>query len=530
MRETISLLQKKRLEYVPRVPKSLKNLNEVSFVPDEAKPPSENLKKLFPHTYGQKAYRLAKGKGEALKPLKVGVVFSGGQAAGGHNVIAAIYDAITQFDPKSKVIGFLDGPRGIVNNQWTELKGGQIAEVRNQGGFDLIGSGRVKIETPDQLASSLKNVQEHELDGLVIIGGDDSNTNAAVLAEYFIGKKCKTRVVGVPKTIDGDLRSEDIEVSFGFDTACRTYSELIGNIARDACSAKKYYHFIKLMGRSASHITLECALSTRPNLALIGEEKKSLEEIVREIADLVCRRSEAGKDYGIVLIPEGLIEFIPEMKAMIAELNQLFGHQQALTSEKASDLLKGESRALFSNLPEKIQKQLLLDRDPHGNIQVSQIETEQLVMDLVKKELKKRSEEGKYKAKFSAQEHFLGYEGRAGMPTNFDANYCYALGLAAATAIRDGLTGMICSVQNLTRSPEEWNLKAVPIIQLMHLETRLGKEKPVIEKALVDLEKGAYVRFSRARKSWELEDHYRYPGPIQFFGDPDITDAVPLSL
>ncbi len=532
MKETISPLQKKRLEYAPRVPKILKNLKEVSLVPEETSHPKENLRKLFPHTFGQKACRLTKGKG-SLKPLKAGVVFSGGQAAGGHNVIAAIFDALMQFDPKSKVIGFLDGPGGIVKNQWREIGKEHVDAVRNQGGFDLIGSGRVKIETGDQLAAALKTVQEHGLDGLVIIGGDDSNTNAAVLAEYFIEKKCKTRVVGVPKTIDGDLRSEDIEVSFGFDTACKTYAELIGNIARDALSAKKYYHFIKLMGRSASHITLECALATRPNLALIGEEKKSLDAIVKEIADLVCRRSEAGKDYGVVLVPEGLIEFMPEMKAMIAELNKLFekgAQSTAISLDEAAERLMGDSKALFARLPEKIKKQLLLDRDPHGNVQVSQIETEQLLMDLVKKELKKRAEAGKYKGKFSAQEHFLGYEGRAGMPTNFDANYCYALGLIAALAIREGLTGMIGSVQNLTQAPEEWNLKAVPILQLMHLEMRLGTEKPVIEKALVDLEKGAYTRFARARKSWEMEDHYRYPGPIQFFGEPEITDAVPLSL
>ncbi len=352
MNDSISPLQKKRLDYSPRVPQVLKNLREAVLVPAETKQPKEDLKKIFPRTFGQKAYSLHKGpKGQsgASRPLKVGVVFSGGQAAGGHNVVAAIFDALIEIDPQSKVIGFLDGPGGIVKNQWRELSREKIAPYRNQGGFDLIGSGRVKIETEEQLQASLKTVQEHRLDGLVIIGGDDSNTNAAVLAEYFIEKQCETKVVGVPKTIDGDLRSEDIEISFGFDTACKTYSELIGNIARDALSAKKYYHFIKLMGRSASHVALECALSTRPNLALIGEEKKSLDSIVQEIADLVCRRFEAKKEYGIVLVPEGLIEFIPEMKAMIAELNRVFGKgNSSMSPEEAENLLKGEEKALFA--------------------------------------------------------------------------------------------------------------------------------------------------------------------------------------
>jgi len=524
--DNTSLLQKKRTAYQPSLPSILNDLNHIIFKPVPIKEPLPSLKPLFPKTFHQKAYSLEKGSSTEKKSLKIGVVFSGGQAAGGHNVIAGLFDAVKLFHSNSQIIGFLDGPGGIIQNQWVELSEKKIAPYRNQGGFDLIGSGRTKIETADQLASSLKTVQEHGLGGLVIIGGDDSNTNAAILAEYFLEKGCGCKVIGVPKTIDGDLRSKEIEISFGFDTACKIYSEIIGNIARDALSAKKYYHFIKLMGRSASHVSLECALATHPNLALIGEEKKSLSEIVKEIADLVCRRAEAGKNYGIVLIPEGLIEFIPEMKELIAVLNQA----ATLQMEDVEKHLKGEQKAFFASLPEKFKKQLLLDRDPHGNIQVSQIETEQLLMELVKKELKKRTEAKAFKGKFSAQEHFVGYEGRAGMPSNFDANYCYALGTLAALSVHNGLTGMICSIQNLKRPPQEWRLMAVPIVHLMHLETRLGKEKPVIQKALVDLKSEAFLVFAKARKSWEIDDSYRYPGPIQFFGDLDLTDSVPFSL
>ena len=493
MREEMSPLQKKRLEYKPAVPQALRDLSGVCLVPSKrGKRPDEHVRQLFPKTFDQVPHELGKGKGKG-RALRVGVVFSGGPAAGGHNVIGGIWDGVRQFDGKSRLIGFLDGPSGIVDNKWRELGDREIAGVRNQGGFDLIGSGRTKIETPAQMESSLKTCQDLRLDGLVVIGGDDSNTNAAILAEYFLQKGCKTGVIGVPKTIDGDLRSDDIEISFGFDSACKTYGELIGNIARDTLSMKKYYHFIKLMGRSASHIALECALTTRPNLTLIGEEGKSLEAIVKEIVDLIRRRKEAGKEYGVILVPEGLIEFIPETK----------------------------DPKFISGLPEDIQKQLLQDRDPHGNISVSQIETEQLLIDLVKKEIK---------GKFSAQAHFFGYEGRACLPSNFDANYCYALGLLSALAVQGGLSGMICSVQNLTSPVEKWALKMVPLVQLIHMEMRQGKEKPVIEKALVDINRGAFVYFSNSRKSWEVEDCYRYPGPMQFFGDRDITDSVPITF
>jgi pyrophosphate--fructose-6-phosphate 1-phosphotransferase len=414
-------------------------------------------------------------------------------------VVAGLWDALHQIDAGSRLFGFLGGPAGIVEGKYRELQRSEIDQVRNQGGFDLLGTGRTKIETEAQMAAAMGICRGLELDGLVVIGGDDSNTNAALLAEYFLEKGCGTRVVGVPKTIDGDLRSEDIEISFGFDTACKTYAEMIGNIARDALSTKKYYHFIKLMGRSASHIALECALATHPNLVFIGEEGKSLEEIVAEIADLIRRRKAVGKEYGVILIPEGLIEFMPEMKGLIQGLNQ------------GVEKLTGENKKLFNRLPEKIQKQLLLDRDPHGNITVSQIETESLLIELLKGE------------KVAMQPHFFGYEGRSCLPSNFDADYCAALGRMAALGVRDGLTGMICAVSKRS-------LKMVPIVRLMHMEIRKGKEKPVIEKALVDRKGKSYVDFLLCKKTWELEDRYRHPGPIQFWGEPEICDSVPLLL
>ncbi|PIS02942.1 MAG: diphosphate--fructose-6-phosphate 1-phosphotransferase [Chlamydiae bacterium CG10_big_fil_rev_8_21_14_0_10_42_34] len=472
----LSLLQKKRLKYKPTLPKLLIDLEKVQFRKIDSKSPLKDLENLFPNTFSLPAYELVSGQG-THKPLKIGVVFSGGTAAGGHNVICAI------FDTGAKVIGFLNGPSGIVENQSREIK--DVSLYRNQGGFDLIGTGRTKIETEEQFAASLKTVTEHKLDGLVIIGGDDSNTNAALLAEYFLKAGCTTKVVGIPKTIDGDLRTDEIEISFGFDSACKTYAELIGNIERDALSTKKYYHFIKLMGRSASNIVLECALATRPNLALISEEKRGLDGIIEEIVNLVIERNAAGKDYGVILIPEGLIEFVPELNEMAKELN--------------------------------------LEKDPHGNVQVSKIQTEKMIIDLVEKELAKKN----FKGKFNVQGHFFGYEGRSCMPTNFDATYCYALGTLAALCIREELTGVICSIQNLSKDPESWTLKAVPIIQLMHIETRLGKQKPVIQKALVDVNGTSFIYFAAQRKRWQIEDQYCYPGPIQYFGDPDLCDLAP---
>lgn len=468
-------LQKARLAYTPRIPPLLTDLSHTSFtsIPSTSTI-SPQIQKLFPSTCKSTSYKLTSGQSESQKKLKIGVLFSGGPAAGGHNVIAGLIDA------GAGVIGFLNGAEGLIKNNFKEIT--DINPYRNQGGFDLIGTGRVKIETQEQLDASMQTLIAHKLDGIVIIGGDDSNTNAAVLAEYLLQKNCPTRVVGVPKTIDGDLQSEDIEISFGFDSACKTYSEMIGNIARDAFSSKKYFHFIKIMGRSASHIALECALQTHPNMVLIGEERKSLTQIADELTGLIDGRVQRGKEYGVILIPEGLVEFIPEMKAQFESQTQ---------------------------------------KDPHGNIPVSQIETEKWLIDLAKKTSK---------TKWQAQAHFLGYEGRCCLPTNFDANYSYALGLLAYTAVREGLTGVICAIGNLAKDPSLWELKMVPIVQLMNMEMRKGKEKPVIQKALVDLKARPFTLLSRLRKAWEFEDDYRYPGPIQFFGPKEITDTVPFLL
>lgn len=475
----LSPLQKNRLEYQPLIPDLLKDLKRVHFREVQRKKGPEILRTHFPKTFDRPSFQLERGTGKERR-MKIGVLFSGGPASGGHNVIAGLCDA------GAEMIGFLGGANGLVSDQSIPIS--DIGPYRNQGGFDLIGTGRTKIETAEQFASSLKAVQKHRLDGLVIIGGDDSNTNAAFLAEYFLEKGSNVSVVGVPKTIDGDLRSEDIELSFGFDSACKTYAELIGNIARDALSTKKYYHFIKLMGRSASHIALECALATHPNLTLIGEERKGLHAIVQEIADLIVNRHKAGKEYGIILIPEGLIEFVPELTDLAKELN--------------------------------------VGKDPHGNLQISQIETEKIAIELVKEELARR----KFKGKWDSQTHFFGYEGRSCLPSNFDANYGYTLGLLAAVAVREELTGVICAIKSLRKGVGEWEMKAVPIVDLMHLELRLEKQKPVIKKFLVDIKGDLFVRFLRLQKTWEVSDQYLCPGPIQFFGPPELTDSVPLTL
>lgn len=524
-----NFLEEARLKYIPPLPPCLRDITSLKRVAGEATQSYEDneiISDLFSKTYGQPviSYR-AGGSSRVCKPLRVGIVLSGGQAAGGHNVIAGLLDALFKIERGSKLFGFLGGPSGIVDCKTEEISLDQAAKYMNSGGFDWIGSGRTKIETPEQLAAAKKSVEKLSLDGLVVVGGDDSNTNAAMIAEYFSANNCSTKVVGVPKTIDGDLRGEFLQLSFGFDTACKTYSEMIGNIARDAVSAKKYYHFIKLMGRSASHITLECALQTCPNLAIIGEEvaykKMTLNDIVKDMADVICSRSKLGKEYGVFLVPEGLIEFVPEIHQLISELNQLILNKQGVKD------LSDKSKKTWDFLPSDISEQLLLDRDPHGNIQVSHIATEQLLLYAVENELQSRSD---YKGKFYPIHHFFGYEGRSGFPSNFDANYCYALGHIAAVLINDGLTGYMTVVNNINKSVDKWEIGGIPITMLMHLENRKGKVKAVVQKNLVDLEGKLFGLFAKSRDQWRDGDFYRYPGPIQFFGPPEVCDSITYTL
>ena len=515
--------------YLPALPLILRDLHELGFSSgDEKMREDEKNKALLQMTSGQPFLKGTKGKKQEHKPLQIGVVFSGGQAPGGHNVITGVYDAMKRLNPHSKLFGFLDGPGGIVKAKSRELSAEDLKPFRNQGGFDLIGSGRTKIETEEQLSASLATVTKMHLDGLIIIGGDDSNTNAALLAEYFLQKGSAVRVIGVPKTIDGDLKNAHVEISFGFDTACKVYSEIIGNIARDARSAGKYYHFIKLMGRSASHILLECALATHPNLALIGEEiaqqKKTLKEVVDEIADLICKRAELGKNFGVILIPEGLIEVIPECGILIGELNHILLNGTQVDSQSVLPKLSSTSCALFSSFPKPLQEQLLLKRDSHGNVEVSKIETETLLMELVGNEMEARVKKGSSKAKFAPLRHFLGYEGRAAYPSNFDCNYCYALGFAATLLIDHGFTSYMACVSNLTSGPQQWGVGGVPLTALMNIEKRKGKEKPVIEKKLVELDGKAFKHFAKLREQWGMQDEYCFPGPIQFFGEPAFTE------
>ncbi len=539
----MSFLQKARQNYLPEIPKILQNLENLETADDRllqlSDEEAEELIETFPKSFEQPLIQFKAKTGISCRPLKIGTVFSGGQAAGGHNVLAGLFRALKKFHKESSLYGFNGGPKGLITDDYKELTEELIEGYINQGGFDLIGSGRDKIEQPDQFKAVKDVVKQLGLNGIVIIGGDDSNTNAAFLAEYFLQQNVDCRVIGVPKTIDGDLTNEFVEMSFGFDTACKTYSEIIGNIARDSLSAGKYYFFIKLMGRSASHIVLECALQTHANYTLIGEEVKkeerSLEEIVADIADLICERAEKGKNYGVILIPEGIVEFIPEIKNLITELNNLLSSKEI--QQKMNDLssvhvktelithrLSEDGEHCFKNLPKNIQAQLLKERDPHGNVQVSKIESERLLIQMVKAELKNRGED--YKGKFSAQPYFCGYEGRSCFPSNFDANYCFSLGLAAALLIARKKTGYMAAIQNLSEPPSQWTPLGIPLVPLMHSETRKGKKKLVVKKSLVDLNGAVFGEFVKYRKLWRFDDDYRYPGPIQFFGPEDICNAA----
>jgi len=540
-------LERERRNYrlrLPRIFTELSKLKSVEKEPIPLKNDPDKLKETFPAGHKLPIVKFETHEEETEHPLlRIGVVFSGGQAAGGHNVICGLFDALKVLNPESRLYGFLNGPIGIVQGDARELTEELLEPYRNEGGFDLIGSGRDKIEKEEQFLAVEKTVGEFDLNGLVIIGGDDSNTNASILAEHFEKNKIECRVVGVPKTIDGDLKNEWIETSFGFDTATKRFSESIGDICRDALSAGKYYFFIKLMGRSASHIALECALKTHPNMTLIGEEifesKKSLRDVVSEVTDMIAERAQQGKNYGVVLIPEGVIEFIPEIKALIKELNHLLSTNEEVANqlkeihlsearvEFIARRLSEEAEACYINLPMEIQEQMIKERDPHGNVKVSKIETERLILTMVQEQIKKR---GDFQGKFSAQPLFFGYEGRSSFPSNFDANYCYALGHVAALLLEDKKTGYISSIQNLSSPIEEWEPAGIPLVPMMAIEERKGKRKPVIKKALVELDGAPFRYFKERRDAWKMEDDYRYPGPIQYFGPEEITDSVPILL
>ena len=546
--KTVSALQTARYAYKPKLPAVLggkvENLTLSFGKKTQAVSDTEELKKLFENTYGKPLAQVQKGKNaNALKKIKAGVILSGGQAPGGHNVICGLYDAIKKGNADSVLLGFLGGPSGLLENKFIKFTDKIIDEYRNTGGFDIIGSGRTKIETDEQYAAAAKNAKANKLDALVIIGGDDSNTNAALLAEYFIQNKIPTQVIGVPKTIDGDLKNALIETSFGFDTACKTFSELIGNIGRDANSAKKYWHFIKLMGRSASHIALECALQTRPNICLISEEiaanKTTLRGIVEGICTVIAKRAANGENFGIVLIPEGLVEFIPEMKVLIAELNDTMALKQDEFAtlknfdEKKAWLktnLSQSSFEAFDSLPEAIADQFLADRDPHGNVQVSRIDTEKLLALSVAKRLAEKKKAGTYNGKFSSYTHFFGYEGRCAFPSNFDADYCYALGYNAFVLIAGGLTGYLSSVRNLVKSAKEWTAGGVPLTMMMNMEQRHGSKKPVIKKALVELNGKPFKKFALQRDKWAIDTSYTFPGAIQYFGPSEVCDCPTQTL
>ncbi len=540
---TKSSLQIARAAYQPKLPKALKGAvvakmgEATQSVADQ-----EAIQKLFPNTYGMPLIQFVEGEAKEFAPMNVGVILSGGQAPGGHNVISGLFDGIKKLNPANKLYGFILGPGGLVDHNYKELTADIIDEYRNTGGFDIIGSGRTKLEKEDQFEKGYEILKELGIKALVIIGGDDSNTNACVLAEYYAAKNYGIQVIGCPKTIDGDLKNDMIETSFGFDTACKTYSEVIGNIERDCNSARKYWHFIKLMGRSASHIALECALQTQPNVCIISEEVEaknmSLDDVVTYIAQVVADRAADGNNFGTVLIPEGLIEFIPAMKSLIAELNDfLAANGEEFNAIPANEQrayiiskLSAENSAIYASLPEGVARQLSLDRDPHGNVQVSLIETEKLLSEMVGKKLAAWKKEGKYNGKFSAQHHFFGYEGRCAAPSNFDADYCYSLGYTASMLIANGKTGYMSSVRNTTAPAAEWIAGGVPITMMMNMERRHGEMKPVIQKALVKLDGAPFKAFAAQRAAWAKETAYVYPGPIQYFGPSEVCDEPTKTL
>ncbi len=548
--EKLSPLQIERLKYQPKLPSSLSSgINSLEMVEGEATQSvrdQEQIQNLFKNTYGKPVVTFkTTASSHSSEVRNVGVILSGGQAPGGHNVIAGLYDALKQANPSNKLYGFLGGPSGIIDGKYMEFSDEFMNAYRNTGGFDIIGSGRTKLETEEQFQKSLEVCKKLNISAVVIIGGDDSNTNAALLAEWFVKNNTGIQVIGCPKTIDGDLKNEQIEISFGFDTATKTYGELIGNIQRDANSAKKYWHFVKIMGRSASHVALEAALQTQPNITMISEEveakKMSLEQVVNYMTDIIVKRSDMGKNFGIAIIPEGLIEFIPEMKSMIANLNDIMASLESDSSfvnattirekfEIVENRLDPANAKVYASLPVLIKGQLLADRDPHGNVQVSKIETEKLLIEMISTRLDELKSQGDYIGKFSAQSHFFGYEGRCAFPSNFDADYCYSLGFNAFALINFGLTGYLSSVRNLTAPADQWIAGGVPLTMMMNMEKRHGEMKPVIQKALVELDGPVFKALESCREDWAMNDRYLFPGAIQYFGPSCVCDVTTCTL
>lgn len=536
-----SALQLARAAYQPKLPKALQGAVKVKEgAPTQSVDNQEEIKALFPNTYGMPLIEFEQSDVANTAKMNVGVILSGGQAPGGHNVITGLFDTIKKLNPENRLFGFILGPGGLVDHQYMEITEDFIDDYRNTGGFDMIGSGRTKLEKVDQFEKGLEIIRELDIKAIVIIGGDDSNTNACVLAEYYAAKKYGVQVIGCPKTIDGDLKNDQIETSFGFDTACKTYSELIGNIERDCNSARKYWHFIKVMGRSASHIALECALQCQPNICLISEEVEakgmSLDDIVDYIANAVAKRAADGNNFGTVIIPEGVIEFIPAIKKLIAQLNDVLALPEAkeISRDEQVDFAKShlteENLKVFNSLPVGVARQLALDRDPHGNVQVSLIETEKLLSTMVAQKLEKMKKDGTYVGKFGTQHHFFGYEGRCAAPSNFDADYCYALGTSAAQLIANGKTGYMAIVKNTTAKTDEWKAGGVPITMMMNMEKRAGEMKPVIRKALVELDGAPFKEFAAHRDEWARKTAYIYPGPIQYWGPSEVCDQPTMTL